>query len=86
VEHTGELVRAQLRSASGRSSKVIKDRERVEVSVDVVGVGRLLLSVNSEGQYTLRASPQGEQVTTSSSGISTPLATGQIHAAASEPD
>jgi hypothetical protein len=85
VERTREPVRAQLRSASGRSSKVIKDRERVEVSVDVVGVGRLLLSVNSEGQYTLRASPQGEQVTTSSS-ISTPLATGQIHAAESEPD
>jgi hypothetical protein len=86
VERTREPVRAQLRSASGRSSKVIKDRERVEVSVDVVGVGRLLLSVNSEGQYTLRASPQGEQVTTSKSGINTPLATGQINAAESEPD
>jgi hypothetical protein len=85
VERTGEPVRAQLRSASGRSSKVIKDRERVEVTVDVVGVGRLLLSVTSEGHYTLRASPQGEQVTTSS-GISTPLAAGQIQAAESESD
>jgi hypothetical protein len=57
VERTAEPLRAQLRSASGRSSKVNKDRERVEVSVDVVGVSRLLSSVNSEGQSTLRASP-----------------------------
>jgi hypothetical protein len=34
-----EPVRAQILSASGRSSKVIKDRRRVEASVEVEGAG-----------------------------------------------
>jgi hypothetical protein len=86
VGHRHHPLRAQLRSASGRSSKVIKDRQHVEAAVEVPGAGRLILSVDSEGQYTLRASPEGGEVATSSSGISTPLATGEIRAAESEPD
>ena len=38
-----EPVKAQLRSASGRSSKVIKDRQRVEAAVEVPGSGTLVL-------------------------------------------
>ena len=81
-------LRAQLRSASGRSSKVIKDRQHVEAAVEVPGVGRLVLSVDSEGQYTLHASPErGEAETSNGSGRSvTPLAAGEIRVAESEPE
>ena len=73
---------AQLRSASGRSSKVIKDRRRVEASVEVEGAGRLVLSVDSEGRYTLHASPEGGEAS-----ASTPLlAAGEMRAAEPEPD
>ena len=68
-------VKAQIRSASVRSSKVIKDREGVAVSVYVAGVGRLTLSVNSEGQYTLHASSEGGE-----GPADTPLIAGELHA------
>ena len=80
MRRTDDPVRAQIRSASGRRSKVIKDRERVEASVDVPGVGRLILSVDSEGRYTLHASHEGGEVP-----ASTPLAVGKMHAAEHEP-
>ena len=54
-------MRAQLRSASGRSSKVIRDRQRVEVAVEVPGAGKLVLSVDCEGRYALRTSPGDEE-------------------------
>lgn len=49
--HTHDQVRAQLRSASGRSSKVIKDRESIEAVVEVPGAGRLVLHVDCRGGY-----------------------------------
>ena len=52
-------LRAQLRSASGRSSKVINDREAVEAVVEVPGAGELVLRVDSAGGYTLRGRPEG---------------------------
>lgn len=79
---TNDRLRAQIRSASsGRSSKVIKDRERVEVSVDVPDVGRLILSVDSEGRYTLHAGPKGGEAP-----ASTRLAAGKMRTAEHEPD
>ena len=54
-------VRAQLRSDSGRSSKVIKDREGIEAVVEVPEAGRLVLRVDSGGGYSLRGRPEGEQ-------------------------
>ena len=52
-------VKAQLRSSSGRTSKTIKDHARIETVVDVAGVGRLALDVDSGGGYSLRAYPEG---------------------------
>ena len=52
-------VTAQLRSSSGRSSKIIKDRTQVGAVVEVAGVGTLVLDVNSGGGYSLRAYPEG---------------------------
>ncbi len=49
---------AQLRSASGRSSKIIKDAEGIEAVVEVAGRGTLTLSVQSGGGYSLRARPE----------------------------
>ena len=54
-------VRAQLRSDSGRSSKVIKDREGIEAVVEVPGAGRLVLRVDSGGGYSLRGRPEGDE-------------------------
>jgi hypothetical protein len=54
-------VRAQLRSDSGRSSKVIKDHKAIEAVVEVPGAGRLVLRVDSAGGYSLRGRPEGEQ-------------------------
>ena len=76
VGRAGVSVRAQIRSASGRCSKIIKDREGVEVSVEVPGAGRLILSVNSEGRYTLHASSEGRE-----GPAGTPLIVGKMHAA-----
>ena len=75
-------VRAHIRSASGsRTSKVIKDRQRVEVYVEVPGMGRLTLSADSEGRYILHASPEGGE-----SLASTTLATGDVRTVEHEPD
>lgn len=52
-------VQAQLRSASGRSSKVVKDADGIEAVVEVPGRGSLTLSVQSGGGYSLRAHPKG---------------------------
>jgi hypothetical protein len=52
-------LRAQLHSASGRSSKVINDREAIEALVEVPGAGRLVLRVDSAGGYALRGRPEG---------------------------
>jgi hypothetical protein len=54
-------LRAQLHSASGRSSKVINDREAIEAVVEVPGAGRLVLRVDSAGGYTLRGRPEGDE-------------------------
>jgi hypothetical protein len=58
------LAKAQLGSASGRSSKVIKDREAVEAVVEVVGAGRLVLNVDGAGGYSLRAYPEAAEAPT----------------------
>ena len=57
---THDLLKAQLHSASGRSSKVIKDREALEVLVEVSG-GSLVLRVDSGGGYSLRGRPAGKE-------------------------
>jgi hypothetical protein len=54
----GPLIRAQLRAASGRSSKVIKDRTRIETVVEAAGAGTLVLKVDGAGGYSLRAYPE----------------------------
>ena len=59
MESDTRQVSAQLRTSSSKSSKVIKDRERVEAVVEVSGRGTLTLSVDSEGGYSLRARPEG---------------------------
>ena len=48
-------------SASGRSSKIIKDHTQIETVVEVEGVGRLVLDVDSEGGYSLRAYPEDSE-------------------------
>jgi hypothetical protein len=76
-----EPLRAHIRSASGgRSSKVIKDRQRVEVSVEVPEKGGLTLSEASDGRYSLHASEGGE------GSAGTTLATGEMRTAEHEPD
>ncbi len=54
-------VRAQLRSDSGRSSKVIMDREGIEAVVEVPGAGELVLRVDSAGGYSVRGRPEGDE-------------------------
>ena len=54
-------VKAQLRSALGRSSKVIKDRESIEAVVEVPGAGKLVLRVDSGGGYSLRGRLEGHE-------------------------
>ncbi len=77
-----EPVRAHIRSTTGkRTSKVIKDRQRIEVYVQVPRMGRLTLSVASDGRYTLHASPEGGEAS-----ASTPLATGEMDPVEHEPD
>jgi hypothetical protein len=48
-------LRAQLHSSSGRSSKILRDHTQIETVVQVEGVGRLVLDVDSGGGYSLRA-------------------------------
>ncbi len=55
-KNTGRLA-AQLRSASGRSSKLLKDAEGIEAVVELPGRGTLTLSVQSGGGYSLRVHP-----------------------------
>jgi hypothetical protein len=53
------LVKAQLRSASSRSSKVIKDCQAIEVVVvEVAGAGKLMLKVDEAGGYSLWGYPE----------------------------
>jgi hypothetical protein len=54
-------VRAQLHSSSGRSSKILRDHTQIETVVEVDGVGRLVLDVDSTGGYSLRAYPEGSE-------------------------
>jgi hypothetical protein len=54
-------VSAQLHSSSGRSSKIIRDHTQIETVVEVEGVGRLILDVDSKGGYSLRAHPEGSE-------------------------
>jgi hypothetical protein len=54
-------VRAQLHSSSGRSSKIIRDHTQIETVVEVEGVGRLVLDVDSRGGYSLRAYAEGSE-------------------------
>jgi hypothetical protein len=54
-------VRAQLHSSSGRSSKILKDHTQIETVVEVAGMGRLVLDVDSAGGYSLRAYPEGSE-------------------------
>src|SRR5688572_8305709 len=56
---THDPLKAQLRSDSGRSSKVIKDRTGIEAVVEVPGAGELVLRVDSAGGYSLRGRPEG---------------------------
>jgi hypothetical protein len=58
---THQPVKAQICSASGRSSKVIKDREVVEAIVEVAGAGRLVLTVDGAGGYSLRGYPEAAE-------------------------
>jgi hypothetical protein len=59
--HMERQVRAQLRSDSARSSKVIKDREGIEAVVEVPGAGELVLRVDSAGGFSLRGRPAGRE-------------------------
>jgi hypothetical protein len=68
-------VKAQLFSSSGRSSKVLKDRARIETVVEVPGAGRLVLRVDEGGSYSLRAYPEGDEAPSRDL-----LAVGVIHA------
>jgi hypothetical protein len=54
-------VKAQLHSSSARSSKIIKDHTQIETVVEVEGVGRLVLDVDSNGGYSLRAYPEDSE-------------------------
>jgi hypothetical protein len=58
---THDPLKAQLRAASGRSSKVIKDRQAIEVLVEVSGRGSLVLRVDRGGGYSLRGRPTGKE-------------------------
>ena len=61
-------VKAQIRAASGRSSKLLKDAESIEVVVEVPGRGSLTLSVQSGGGYSLRAYPEMQERTDEAAG------------------
>jgi hypothetical protein len=54
-------VRAQIHSSSARSSKILKDHTQIETVVEVEGVGRLVLHVDSKGGYSLRAYPEDSE-------------------------
>ena len=52
---------AQLHAASGRSSKILRDAESMEAVVEVPGRGRLTLSVQKGGRYSLRVHPEMDE-------------------------
>jgi hypothetical protein len=54
-------VKAQLHSSSDRSSKILRDHTQIETVVEVAGVGRLVLEVDSAGGYSLRAYPEDSE-------------------------
>jgi hypothetical protein len=54
----GRRLEAQIRAASGRSSKLIKDADGIEAVVEVPGRGTLTLNVQSGGGYSLRVHPR----------------------------
>ena len=54
-------LRAQLHSSSARSSKLLRDHTQIETVVEVEGVGKLVLDVDSEGGYSLRAYPEDSE-------------------------
>ena len=54
-------VKAQLHSSSGRSSKILRDHTQLETVVEVAGAGRLILDVDREGGYSLRAYPEDSE-------------------------
>ena len=54
-------VRAQLHSSSARSSKILEDHTQIETVVEVEGMGRLVLDVNSKGGYSLSAYPDDSE-------------------------
>jgi hypothetical protein len=54
-------VRAQLHSSSARSSKILKDHTQIESVVEVEGMGRVVLDVDSRGGYSLRAYPEDSE-------------------------
>jgi hypothetical protein len=56
-----DQLKAQLRSDSGRSSKIIRDRQGIEAVVEVPGAGKLGLRVDSAGGFSLRGCPKGEE-------------------------
>ena len=66
----------------GRTSKVIKDRQGVEVAVKVPAAGKLVLSVESDGRYILRATSDGGEALVSTK----QLASGEMRATEHEPD
>jgi hypothetical protein len=61
VPNNSRRVEAQLRSASGRSSKLLKDAGSIEAAVKVPGKGSLRLIVHSGGGYSLRANPETDE-------------------------
>jgi hypothetical protein len=54
-------LKAQLHAASGRNSKIIRDREAIEAVVEVPGAGELVLRVDNAGGYSLRGRPAGKE-------------------------
>ena len=68
-------VKAQLHTASDRSSKILRDPRHIEAVVEVEGVGRLVLNVDGGGGYSLRAYPDGAEAADRDL-----LAVGVIHA------
>ena len=74
-------VRAQLRSDSGRSSKVIMDREGIEAIVEVPGAGELVLRMDSAGGFSVRGRPEGDEAKEAKQGAGPDLiVVGVMHA------
>ena len=59
-KNTGRL-EAQIHAASGRSSKILRDAESIEAVVEVPSRGRLTLSVQKGGGYSLRVHPEMDE-------------------------